>query len=557
MMIIDMKYLPDSVHYVGSYTSGSNIRSHCISIDTAKGFCYLVRQNYSGFRIISLANPESPVDVGSGVTTGDLHDMTAFNDTVYAAEGNNSAFSVWNCANKSNPILLARVTIPGNGYVHNAWPTDDRRFLASTEEIPAGRTMKVWKSQDLGNISMVSQYIGAGQIPHNAHVEKNYLFIAHYTSGVSILDFTYPDCPVTKKVLDTYLTNNNPDYEGCWGVYPHTNGSGWVYASNIDGRLFIFKLTVHPYAASAEFSGSPKVGNVPFSANFTSTGLDLNDWAWDFGDGMQSTAQNPSHSYSIPGVYDVSLAVSGLGGADTEVKTGYVVALAETLLVSDTGVDRGTQVAWEINLSNTVPVEEIKLPVSLSGVPGLATFDSLSFVGCRTSYFELKQTIHNALSLGQIVVQLRPRLVGAAPDLAPGDGPIARVHMTIAGNAPLGDSIALSTATVGVHSLTVKTAGLSYAPASEGGFAVITGPPCDCSCHGDPFCNGSVNIQDVVNTIDVAFRGADATIDPMCVHDGRTDANCTGATDVLDVILMIGAAFRNEDPTQTFCDPCN
>ncbi len=555
MMIIDMKYLPDSVHYVGSYSSGSNIRSHCISIDTARGYCYLVRQNYSGFRIVSLANPEAPVDVG-GVTTGDLHDMTAFNDTVYAAEGYNSSFSIWNCTNKAAPVFLARVTIPGDGYVHNVWPTDDRRFLASTEEVPEGRTMKVWNKENLGSISKVSEYIGPGQIPHNAHVEGNYLFIAHYTSGVSILDFNYPECPVVMREYDTYLSNNSPDYEGCWGVYPHTNGSGWVYASNIDGRLFVFKFIVNPHAASAEFSATPKIGNVPFDANFASSGLDLTEWAWDFGDGTQSTAQHPSHAYTTPGVYDVSLAVTGVSGTDSIAKPNYVVALAETLLVSDTGFDRGTQVAWDVSLTNTVPVSEIKLPVLLSGVPALATFDSISYVGCRTSYFELKQIIHNAPNLGQMVVQLRARLGGSAPDLAPGSGPVARVHLTIQNNAIPGDSIVLGTPIVGGHALTAVTAGLPYPPASDGAYAVI-GPPCDCSCHGDQFCDGSANIQDVVGTIGVAFRNTPPTVDPACVHSGRTDLNCNGSTDVLDVVLMIGVTFRNEDPATMICNPCD
>jgi PKD repeat protein len=355
--------------------------------------------------------------------------------------------------------------------------------------------------------------------------------------------------------FDTYLSNNDPGYEGCWGVYPHTNGSGWVYASNIDGRLFVFKFTVHPYAASAEFEATPKIGNAPLDASFASSGLDLDEWAWDFGDGGQSTLQNPTHTYTTPGVYDVSLAVSGFG-VDTIAKPDYVVALAETLLVSDTGFDRNTQVAWEINLHNPVPVTEVKLPILLSDVPAMATFDSISYVGCRTSYFEQKQIIHNAPSIGQMVVQLRARLGGSSPDLAPGDGPIARVHLTIQNNATPGDSITLGTPVVGGHELTAITAGMSYQPASAGAYAVI-GPPCDCSCHADPICDGSANIQDVISTIAVAFRNTSPTIDPACVHAGRSDANCSGDTDVLDVVLMIGVAFRNEDPSATLCDPCN
>ncbi|HWO56606.1 MAG TPA: choice-of-anchor B family protein [bacterium] len=554
MMIIDMRYLPDSVRYVGSYVFGSNVRSHCISIDTARGYCYLVRQNYSGFRIVSLANPEAPVEVG-GVTTGDLHDMTAFNDTVYAAEAYNSSFSIWNCANKAAPVMLARVTIPGGGYVHNVWPSPDRRYLASTEEVPVGRTMKVWNMEDLGNISLVDQYIGPGRIPHNAHIEGDYLFISHYTSGVSVLDFNYPECLVVKSVFDTYLANDNADYEGCWGVYPHTNGSGRVYASNIDGRLFIFQFTVHPYAASAAFAAAPRVGEVPLDAAFTSAGMDLDAWAWDFGDGGQATVANPTHTYTTPGIYDVSLAVAGPGGVDTALEPAYVLALAETLHVADTGFDRNTSVVWDVNLHNQVPIDELRLPITLSGVPELATFDSISFVGCRTSYFETRQILDDSRPTGQIVVLLRTDAGGGAPDLAPGNGPIARLHLTIPNDATPGDTVRFAVGQIGFHPYFAVANATNFVPKVNGGAAVI-GPPCDCACHADPICDGNPNIQDVVSIVAVAFRGNSDTLDPACVHNGRGDVNCSGSTDVIDVVLMVGAAFRGDDPNTAFCDPC-
>ena len=35
----------------------------------------------------------------------------------------------------------------------------------------------------------------------------------------------------------------------------------------------------------------------------------ISDWLWDFGDGQQSTLQNPTHSYSSAGQYDISLTI--------------------------------------------------------------------------------------------------------------------------------------------------------------------------------------------------------------------------------------------------------
>jgi PKD repeat protein len=64
-------------------------------------------------------------------------------------------------------------------------------------------------------------------------------------------------------------------------------------------------------------------GTAPFSVIFqdTSTTPNASDpiisWFWNFGDGTTSTAQNPTHVYSVAGAYTVSLEVSNQAGVDT------------------------------------------------------------------------------------------------------------------------------------------------------------------------------------------------------------------------------------------------
>jgi PKD repeat protein len=60
--------------------------------------------------------------------------------------------------------------------------------------------------------------------------------------------------------------------------------------------------------------------------NFTdqSTG-DIISWQWDFGDGSTSTEQDPSHTYTVSGMYTVSLTVTGPGGSDNRTKTDYII----------------------------------------------------------------------------------------------------------------------------------------------------------------------------------------------------------------------------------------
>ena len=77
---------------------------------------------------------------------------------------------------------------------------------------------------------------------------------------------------------------------------------------------------VAPYAApSAGFSASPMSGIAPLSVAFTNTTTgSLTSWAWTFGDGTSSTAQNPTHVYNAAGSYTVKLTVTGPGGSSTK-----------------------------------------------------------------------------------------------------------------------------------------------------------------------------------------------------------------------------------------------
>ena len=50
--------------------------------------------------------------------------------------------------------------------------------------------------------------------------------------------------------------------------------------------------------------------NVDFKDSTTTCGVTIASWAWDFGDGQTSTAQNPSHIYAATGTYSVTLTTT-------------------------------------------------------------------------------------------------------------------------------------------------------------------------------------------------------------------------------------------------------
>jgi PKD repeat protein len=83
-------------------------------------------------------------------------------------------------------------------------------------------------------------------------------------------------------------------------------------------------------------------GTVPFTVTFTdaSTGTPTS-WAWTFGDTGTSTEQNPTHTYKVPGLYDVSLIATNDGGSDPETKTDYINAGSGAPLMSLNPARRG------------------------------------------------------------------------------------------------------------------------------------------------------------------------------------------------------------------------
>ncbi|HUU47056.1 MAG TPA: hypothetical protein VM118_15115 [Acidobacteriota bacterium] len=83
------------------------------------------------------------------------------------------------------------------------------------------------------------------------------------------------------------------------------------------------------------------------------------------------------------------------------------------------------------------------------------------------------------------------------------------------------------------------------------------GPFCACDCHGDPSCDGVTNVLDVVQVVNVGFRGGAALPDPndACPFE-TTDVDCSGFTNVLDVVRIVDVAFRGGDPALKFADPC-
>ncbi|NQT24801.1 aryl-sulfate sulfotransferase, partial [candidate division KSB1 bacterium] len=85
-------------------------------------------------------------------------------------------------------------------------------------------------------------------------------------------------------------------------------------------------ITVLESPPVADFSADTTSGFWPFTVQFSdlSTGV-ISTWNWSFGDGEISIEQSPSHAYQTADTFDVTLSVTGPGGADTLLRENHIL----------------------------------------------------------------------------------------------------------------------------------------------------------------------------------------------------------------------------------------
>lgn len=264
LLVADLSPLPAPPVFLGTYpVDGVNERtSHMFSIDTVRGYAYLEGDRGSrSIHIHNLANPAVPVFVRSfGNFSQGIHDLHAYNNRLYVAEGSTSSWSIWDVTNKSNPVMQVRITVPGHGYLHNIWPTADAKYCVTTEETP-DRTIKFWDISDLGNVQLKGEYLAPSNLAHNAHVQGNTVYFSHYESGVAVVNIADRSQPREFALFDTYPWGEGPFFSGCWGIYPHTH-KNLIYASNIEGDLYILRFDPSlqcPISETGDLNGNHSV----------------------------------------------------------------------------------------------------------------------------------------------------------------------------------------------------------------------------------------------------------------------------------------------------------
>lgn len=259
--IVDMRYLPDSVHVVYDDTTLFE-RGHTCWVDGNKLYVGGVTRSTGGtinMRVYSLANPKLPVLLR---TLSDdfpsinyVHDMFVRNDTVYASAGGQGLHVFKFNPGPNNFTSLGSLTgYTGAGYNHSSYITKNGQTLVFCDEVPTGLPIKVANVSNLSNITLdatTKPNTNNEFVAHNPYVLGNkWAFISCYQEGLLLYDISTPSNPVLKGFFDTYpqgganVSNQyfGSSYRGNWGAYPYFP-SGTILACDMQNGIFLLSAS--------------------------------------------------------------------------------------------------------------------------------------------------------------------------------------------------------------------------------------------------------------------------------------------------------------------------
>jgi PKD repeat protein len=99
-------------------------------------------------------------------------------------------------------------------------------------------------------------------------------------------------------------------------------------------------VLTEPISPTANFAANPTRGVAPLTVTFTNTSQgDYWENLWHLGDGTTTTLASPTHTYTTPNAYTVTLFVHGLGGSDAITRSNYLSVCHRSDVACDCKID--------------------------------------------------------------------------------------------------------------------------------------------------------------------------------------------------------------------------
>jgi PKD repeat protein len=213
------------------------------------------------------------------------------------------------------------------------------------------------------------------------------------------------------------------------GSSPKGRGAFFFALAGLAALLFAAPAMAQTVTASA----NPMSGNAPLQVAFVATTSGLTPpltWAWAFGDGGSATAQNVTHSYSVPGSYYAQVSVTDSNAVTATATVGPIqVYIPVTVQADVTCGEAYLNVCFSAGITSPNP------PFSYEWNFGDGTFPTPNYndpLPCHTfttanTYYTVTVNVHDAAGAvghGAVVISTTP--LTAVPCVTP-----------VNGNAPL------------------------------------------------------------------------------------------------------------------------
>jgi hypothetical protein len=300
--------------------------------------------DYRGLRVIDIADPEHPEEVGfveadtaydvvkdghlvylscsaAGIRVVDVSDPTA-PTVIGTLEGFRAGFiniagGVLYVPEYNVGVHVVDVTDPTSPFVHDTMDVTkplgrpavngDLLYIAdSTQGVKVFDSINPLTPVELSTISGARFGFGMAAV-------GELLFVATIYDGAFVFDVSDPSAPVELATGElATLAEGDVDSEG-----------NLVAVAEISGGLEIFDLAECSAASpSADFTWRPSDPEAGRSVQLTDTSIGaVATRQWSFGDGATSTVRNPQHIWSEAGDYQVTLTVGGPYGSRTVSRT--------------------------------------------------------------------------------------------------------------------------------------------------------------------------------------------------------------------------------------------
>jgi choice-of-anchor B domain-containing protein len=335
LLIVDLTDMTGNTYWhVSQFTNPTTsaavsfTAAHNLYIDE-NGICYIFGASSNsggspsdGAVFLDVAsNATSPVYLGEW-NDEYIHDGMVRGDTMYAGCIYTGDLYIVDVSDKSNPFVLGTHQTPSS-FTHNAWVSDDGNYVFTTDEKPDAY-IGSYNISDMSNIQEVDRIQSnpeSNSIPHNTHVDGDFLVTSWYRDGTTIHDISNPNSLVQVAYYDSYVGSGD-GFDGCWGTYPFLP-SGNIISSEINssnnqtGQLMIYE---RGFSSACYLEGNVTDGNTGNSISGATVVI------------LNTTIPNSSSS-TLSGFYSSGNADSGTFDVVFSI-TGYISDTLQATLIN-------------------------------------------------------------------------------------------------------------------------------------------------------------------------------------------------------------------------------